>query len=205
MRNALEDPPVTAPNASKPSLVARATSRHSRRALAALAISAGAAFGLSACGAGQISQTASQVPAVNGTEAKIGALDVRDAQIMFPQDANQKPGTEPTKANLTFTVANGNPGASDRLTGVEITGATATVAEPDKAIILGGQSLTAALPSDEQPTNPASTPIHIAVTDLSDSIRPGLNVPITLDFESAGQLHMTVPVTVFYSSPRQGG
>ncbi|MDG3016052.1 hypothetical protein [Speluncibacter jeojiensis] len=195
---------MTAPNASKPSLVARATSRPARRALVALALSAGAAFGLSACSAGQISQTANQVPAVNGTEAKIGALYVRDAQIMFPQ-GNEKPGSEPAKANLTFTVANGNPGASDRLTGVEVTGATATIVEPDKAIVPGGQTLTAAMPATDQPVNPATAPIHIAVTDLSNSIRPGLNVPITLDFEGAGPLHMSVPVTVFYSSPRQGG
>ncbi len=45
-----------------------------RRVVTALALAAGATLTLSACGAGQISQTAIQVAAINGNNAEVGSI-----------------------------------------------------------------------------------------------------------------------------------
>ncbi|WP_297006565.1 hypothetical protein [uncultured Corynebacterium sp.] len=53
----------------------------------ALALAAGSvALTLTACGAGQISQTANQVPAVNGTNGQIGDAVVRDVSLIIQED-----------------------------------------------------------------------------------------------------------------------
>lgn len=59
----------------------------STAARGALALVAGsAALALTACGAGQISQTANQVPAVNGTNGAIGDAVVRDVSLIIQED-----------------------------------------------------------------------------------------------------------------------
>lgn len=55
-----------------------------RSALVVLAV--GAALGASACGSGQISQTAGQIPAVDGGRGTAGDLSVNDFQVLIPQD-----------------------------------------------------------------------------------------------------------------------
>ena len=49
-----------------------ALNKPTRRVATAVALAAGAAIALSACSAGQITQTASQVAAVNGNSANVG-------------------------------------------------------------------------------------------------------------------------------------
>lgn len=66
-----------------------------RSALAMVA--AGSALALTACGAGQISQTANQTAAVNGANAEVENVQVRDATIVIGKDGN---------SYLKFTAAN---------------------------------------------------------------------------------------------------
>lgn len=49
-----------------------------------VALAAGAALLLAGCGAGQITQTATQQPAVNGAYAQVKTLVLRDAALEFP-------------------------------------------------------------------------------------------------------------------------
>ena len=49
-------------------------------------IAAGAALGMTACSAGQITQTAEQAPAVNGLHAKEGNVDVADVSVVLGAD-----------------------------------------------------------------------------------------------------------------------
>jgi copper(I)-binding protein len=66
------------------------------------------ALALAGCGAGQVTQTSTQAPAVVGANAGVGAIAVRDAFIEFgeqPQGANIYPrgGTAPLKMSIVNT------------------------------------------------------------------------------------------------------
>ncbi|AGP30076.1 hypothetical protein [Corynebacterium terpenotabidum] len=83
----------------------------------ALALVAGfAALALTACGAGQISQTANQVAAVNGTNGQVGDAVVRDVSLIIQED-----NSVALKFNASNQAINTDPIV---LTSVEIEGAT---------------------------------------------------------------------------------
>ncbi|WP_245662495.1 hypothetical protein [Nocardia vermiculata] len=89
----------------------------SRCAIAVAALATGAALALSGCSAGQISQTASQVPAVNGNAATVGNVALRDVRILLPQSeeyTNAKGG----KAVLAFSAINEGSAKTDKLVSV---------------------------------------------------------------------------------------
>lgn len=89
----------------------------SRCAIAVAALATGAALALSGCSAGQISQTASQVPAVNGNAATVGNVALRDVRILLPQSeeyTNAKGG----KAVLAFSAINEGSSKTDKLVSV---------------------------------------------------------------------------------------
>jgi hypothetical protein len=82
-----------------------------------------AAVVLSGCGAGQVSQTATQQAAVNGTSANIGQIAVRNAHIRATQTTDYvEPGRE---AELLFVASNDSPDVNDKL--VSITSDLGTV------------------------------------------------------------------------------
>lgn len=56
-----------------------------RRVATAIALAAGAAIALSACGSGQVSQTAVQQAAVNGNSADLGEIALRNVHIAYPR------------------------------------------------------------------------------------------------------------------------
>lgn len=94
--------------------------RRSARTLAGVA-GAAALTGLllSGCGTGQISQTSRQVAAVNGANATVGSVDLRDVQVAYPTapagpDALYRQGGA---APLVATLVNTAP-VADRLLSV---------------------------------------------------------------------------------------
>nr|WP_068022384.1 hypothetical protein [Nocardia mexicana] len=88
-----------------------------RSAVAVAALAAGAALALSGCGAGQISQTASQVAAVNGNSADVGQVALRDVRILLPQ-SEQYTNAKGGKAVLAFSAVNAGESKSDELTSI---------------------------------------------------------------------------------------
>jgi copper(I)-binding protein len=75
----------------------------------------GAALLVSGCGAGQITQTDTQVPAINGSSGTAGPIAVRNVQLAFP--AGKQYYSRGDSAPLIVTIANtGN--SSDKLTGI---------------------------------------------------------------------------------------
>lgn len=80
-----------------------------RRVLGAGVLALGAAFVLAGCGAGQITQTDTQQPAVNGTYAQVKTIVLRDAAVQYPTSgAGYAAGATPA---LTLTIV--NQGAQD--------------------------------------------------------------------------------------------
>ncbi|WP_280335574.1 hypothetical protein [Nocardia wallacei] len=138
-----------------------------RRVVAVAAVAAGAALALSGCSAGQISQTASQVAAVNGNSANVGKVALRDVRILLPQSeeyTNAKGG----KALLAFSAINDGATKPDELASItsDLGQVKITPANPQlpfqQTLVAGkrGEAHASAPSSSAAPssTAPSSTP-----------------------------------------------
>ena len=171
--------------------------RH-RKVAATLALLAGGALALTACGAGQISQTATQVAAVNGNSADVGAIQLRNVHVVYPdsQEYSIEPGGT---VELGFTAINSNPADADELTGISSPEAQITIvdeAESGSNEIAPLTALGAGSPADVQLDDPL-LPIQlikVEMADISENVRPGLTLPVTFEFANAGEVVVNVPV-----------
>ena len=113
-----------------------------RRLAVVAALAAGLGLVAAGCSAGQVTQTDTQVAAVNGASGQVGDITVRDAQFLFP--AGHGSYEEGDDAPITVVIAN-NGTSPDKLLGVtsefsapaEITGDTKL--EPASAIVAGAE------------------------------------------------------------------
>jgi hypothetical protein len=104
-----------------------------------------AAVALSGCGAGQISQTATQEPAVNGTSANIGDISLRNIHLRAVQSTDYvQPGRE---VELIFAAANNSPDTDDRL--VSITSDVGTVTLTGDATVPASGVLLVGVPDGQ--------------------------------------------------------
>ncbi|WP_439384097.1 hypothetical protein [Amycolatopsis lexingtonensis] len=141
-----------------------------RRVLGAGVLALGAALVLAGCGAGQITQTDSQQPAVNGTYAQVKTIVLRNAAVQYPTSGPGYPaGATPA---LTLTIV--NQGAQDdSLVSVttedgtqatiagskEVVAAHSLVVGPDDAVESTNevQTSTPAAPSSSASSTPTAT------------------------------------------------
>lgn len=171
----------------------------------ALALVAGsAALALTACGAGQISQTANQVPAVNGTNGEAGDAVVRDVSLIIQEDRSVA-----LKFNASNQAIEDSPVT---LSSVKVEGATYDLGTPKtidgrcnivadseqglkdmqadaaKAALADGSSCTEYLPTTVEGTDffPGASR---TVTFAFDSGDIQVNAPITSYYAPAGTLH----------------
>jgi len=160
-----------------------------------------AAVALSGCSAGQVSQTAVQQAAVNGTSANVGPLALRNVHLRATQTTDYvQPGRE---AELLFQVANASPDVADKL--VSITSDIGTVTlSGDTALPVGGV-LVVGTP-DGQATALESVEAADAADakiTLSKQITNGLTYNFTFDFEKAGEVVVAVPISAGESPRRE--
>jgi copper(I)-binding protein len=103
-----------------------------RRVLGAGVLALGAALVLAGCGAGQITQTDSQQPAVNGTHAQVKTIDLRNAAVQYPTSG---PGyaADATPA-LTLTIVN-RGAQDDSLVSVTTADGTQATIEGSKTVV----------------------------------------------------------------------
>ncbi len=162
---------------------------------------------LSACSAGQVTQTATQERDKTGAMAQVGGITVRAAQLENPGEGGYEAGDD---AELRLAVVNSGQEA-DALVGidgdgfgdVEIeggdTGATtspATGAGAGSGTTTGTSGGTA-----DEIEIPADTTVFIdgdeatiTLTDLDEGLTVGQYLELTLTFEDAGEVML--PVTV---------
>jgi copper(I)-binding protein len=160
--------------------------------LATLALATGLA--LPGCGAGQITQTATQASGTDGYEGTTGDIAVRNAAIVFAGQGNSgavyragqsaplemtlvNTGTQPDKLiSVSSPVA-----ASGQVTGDAVIGA-------DRAVQVGNADAgtDAAALSDRT--------INIQLVGLKEDIIPGRSYPVTFVFQRGGVLNGTLPV-----------
>ncbi|TSD45285.1 copper chaperone PCu(A)C [Rhodococcus sp. KBS0724] len=181
-----------------------------RRVATAIALAAGAAIALSACGSGQVSQTAVQQAAVNGNSASVGDIALRNVHIMYPssEEYSIEPGGT---AVLAFTIVNESAETTDKLVSITTDYAASVVAGEEVAglVIKPQTSLQAGeLPAGEsaeaeaekqiankdQNTDAPAALLLVVLEDIKAGVRPGLTIPMTFTFEKAGPVTVQVPV-----------
>jgi copper(I)-binding protein len=215
----------------------------SRSVLAGLVVLGG--LGLAGCGSGQVAQTALQQPTVDGQQAQLGPIAIRNAALEYPVGGVYERGSE---ARLRMVVVNGGI-APDTLTSVsspvatDVTisqgasaGATGSATpEPSATSSAPATSSPSATPTDTatgtaEPTesagatpsasesaapSPTAAPTpenariqippnsyvsfredgpRVLLTGLTRQLRPGENLVVTLRFERAGSVTMTIAV-----------
>jgi copper(I)-binding protein len=175
--------------------VTHSKSRYSAVALAACGLSA--ALALSGCSAGQISQSASQQPAVNGTLTWVGdpttGIALRNVHVRAPQTSDYVPAG--STAELLFVAVNESADKPDRL--VSITSKIGTVSlTGDLRVPAGGTLIVGTpdgTPSALDATEGAGT--AQATIALTQPISNGLTYPFTFTFERSGQKEVVVPIS----------
>jgi copper(I)-binding protein len=170
---------------------------------------------LSACSAGQVTQTATQNRDKTGAMAQVGDLTVRAVELEYPRGGVYEPGDD---AELRLVVVNGGEVADtlvdvegDGFSGVEIQGPEAPASTSPSAgptTATGPTTPTGPTTANGSgSTGPAEivipprstvfvdgTNATITLTDLAESLTVGQYLELTFTFENAGTL--TLPVTV---------
>jgi copper(I)-binding protein len=156
---------------------------------------------LSGCSAGQVAQTAMQQPAINGTAATIGNIDIRNVHLRAAQNSDYVRPGDPVE--LLFVAANGSASTGDRL--VSITTDIGTVALVGDATVAPGKTLVVGTPdlqlSPLDATEGAGTAEAAVV--LTQPISNGLTYGFTFTFQNAGQQEVQVPISAGEGSRRE--
>ncbi|MCA1008519.1 hypothetical protein LCL87_22655 [Rhodococcus hoagii] len=173
------------------------TASPTRRVMAAVALAAGATLLLSACGAGQISQTATQVAAINGNQATSGDIALRNVHVVYPnsEEYSIEPGGD---AQLAFSAVNLSESKTDRLKDIKTDFAgSVKIDEKDGTLEIKPQSALGA--GNPDVSVPEQAPEHLSLIDVTlvdirEGVRPGLTFPVIFTFEKAGDIVVQVPV-----------
>jgi copper(I)-binding protein len=180
-----------------------------RRVLGAGVLALGAALVLAGCGAGQITQTDTQQPAVNGTHAQVKTIALRDVAVQYPTSgAGYAAGATPA---LTLTIVNQGT-QDDSLVSVTTEDGTQATIGGSKDIVAGhslvigpddavestneAQPTSSGAPtsSAEAPaTGTSSTGTSSTGTETSSSEAPSASVTPTAAPATVGKGTVTLP------------
>lgn len=148
---------------------------------------------LTGCGAGQISQMATQEPAVNGNRVSFNNVALRDVRIRAVQtsDSVDKGKT----VDLVLVAVNQSPDITDRL--ISITTDIGKVELSGDGHLPAGGMLFIGTPDGQQvaPGPMDSNNAAKAAITLARPISNGLTYNFTFDFEKAGQATLQVPIS----------
>ncbi|MGH8921793.1 MAG: copper chaperone PCu(A)C [Actinomycetes bacterium] len=153
------------------------------------------ALALVGCSAGQITQTDSQVAAVDGAYGDVGDdIALRDVLIPLPPGRD---GTYPTGSNVPVLLTIINQGTSaDELISVS-SPAASQVLVMGASTIPPGTNITSAdgaTPAGAQPRSPLVFGELRIVLVTTQPLRAGLNTPVTFVFRNAGKKTVPVPM-----------
>jgi hypothetical protein len=156
---------------------------------------------LSGCGAGQVSQTAVQEPAVNGNRATINNVLLRDVRIQAPQNGDFiQPGRT---VDLVLVAVNQSPDVPDRLVGIT-TDIGAVTVSGDARLPAAGMLFVGTPDGQKVAPGPigSNTNAVKATVALAKPICNGLVYNFTFSFEKAGQGSVLVPVSAGLQQPQ---
>jgi copper(I)-binding protein len=128
--------------------------RAPRRSAVTLALAAGLGIAAAGCSAGQVTQTDTQVAAVNGASGDVGEIAVRDAQLQFPVgEIGYESGDD---APLVVTIVN-NGRDEDRLVSITTAAAGEVAAEGDTSLEPWTAIVSAAVEESKGSSSPSSS------------------------------------------------
>jgi hypothetical protein len=178
--------------------------RASRRSARVAALAAGGLIGaasLAGCGVGQVSQTAMQQSAVDGNQAVIKNVALRNVRIQALQTGDfLRPGAT---VDLVLVVVNQSPDVTDKLVGITTDIGKVTVTG-DPTLPAGGTLFVGAPNGQDKKAVDAvedADSVKATVT-LAKPITNGPNYSFTFDFEKAGSVSVAVPISA-PEGPRQ--
>jgi len=153
---------------------------------------------LSACSAGQVTQTATQQRDKTGGQAQLGELTLRQAELESPRGGTYQAGDDP---ELRLAIVNPST-EDDTLVGIEgdgfaeaevrITPAAGTPAATPTPTTGAGTGTEIPIPAGS--TVYIGEDVRVTLTDLTEPLTTGQYLDIDLTFENAGEV--TLPVTV---------
>ena len=138
---------------------------------------------LTACSAGQVTQTATQERVKTGGQAQVGELTVRQAAPENPRGGRYDEGDD---ADLRLAVVNSSR-EDDTLTGVDGEGFGEAEIDAD-----GEDQIE--IPADETVFVGSDGDAGITLTDLGEALSTGQYLTLTLTFEQAGEVEVRVTV-----------
>ena len=152
-----------------------------------------AAFALSGCSAGQVAQTATQEPAVNGTLATVGEIALRNIHLRATQSTDYvQPGRD---VELLFVAANNSPDVNDKLLSVSSDVGTVSLSG-DTTVPANGVLLVGEPDGQIAPLEAAEKASAVqAKIALTKPISNGLTYNFTFDFDKAGETTVAVPIS----------
>ncbi|GED99035.1 hypothetical protein [Gordonia crocea] len=164
-------------------------SAFAKSALAA-AIGIGVVVSAAACGSGQVSQTATQAPAINGATVRDGALTLNDVTIIFPTSTDATTAfTQGGPFQIGFVASSEDTVHDTEL--VSITTPHGTVTLKGDTTIPAGLTLRAGKPAGMTPAQGQKV-LEATLTDTlkgtERTVSPGLTVPLTFTFSTDGKI-----------------
>jgi len=172
---------------------------------------------LSGCGAGQVSQVATQVPAIDGNSATVGTNPRIALRNVYLHMVTPESGSIPagTPVPLIFTAVNESPvrkatdpadyypqPLNDELVSVTSDfGAVALTSAASPMIIKPGQSLVSPVTGDVKGTEELAKVPGTSVTQVSAVFTPnkdlhnGVTYPMIFTFKDAGAAPINVPIS----------
>lgn len=181
----------------------RNSARRLSSATAIAAIGLAVAFGSTACSAGQVSQTANQLAAVNGSAATVGSMAVRDVHIIYPADEADAVFGNGGPFEIAFLIANESDVDTDRLVSISAPEGTVTIEgdteiAPNQALKAGAPAALYA-PGHTTVVNGVEIPdkrITVTLDGTGETVAPGLTTELVFEFEKAGEVTLHSPVDV---------
>ena len=155
---------------------------------------------LSACSAGQVTQTATQERDKVGAMAEVGDITLRQVELAYPRAGSYEAGDD---AELVMAVVNTGEEA-DTLVSVEGEGfSSAEITGSSAGVNAAGSPAgsTSAATAEEIEIAPDTTvfvgsgDLQVALTDLDEELTVGQHLPLVLTFENAGEVEVSATVS----------
>jgi copper(I)-binding protein len=166
---------------------------------------------LTACSAGQVNQTSTQLRDKVGAQVRLGDLELRGIQLAYPQDGSYVAGDD---AELQMSIVNSGS-EDDALTGISGTGfsrvrvtgsssGTVVAASPSAAATTtpppatatasgGGRAVDITIPAHSAIFLGQNAPT-VTLVSLGQDLAPAQTMDLTFTFERGGEVTVPVPV-----------
>lgn len=147
------------------------------------------ALGIAGCSAGQVTQTDSIEPAVNGNRGNVGDIALRDVMVAYPESGRYTAGDD---APLVLTIVN-TGGTDDVLTSVTSPAATKVELLGDTSLP-GRAALQVVVPDESTPssassaTSPETTESSLPESSITEPSAPAVTDTPTSESEPAESL-----------------